>query len=154
RDAAVEEAGWRVVESNFAFNRKHQDITYAVSKSFFALDASRAQLSAARVALEQAATVADAVQARLEQGLATRPELLLAVQDRARSAFEVEQARGLIATAQGALAESIGIPPNLPLHTVPLAGVPLPDRIADAVEPIMDRALVRRPDLAARLAAL
>jgi outer membrane protein len=154
RDAIVEEAGWRVVEANFAFNRKHQDITYAVSRNFFALDATRARLAAARVTLEQASAVADAVQARLSQGLATRPELLLAVQDRARAAYEVQEAMGFIANAQAALAESIGIPPTLRLRTVELSALSLPGDLGDAVEGIIDRALVRRPDLAAQLAAL
>jgi outer membrane protein len=154
READVEQAGWQVLELNFSFNRKHQDIIFAVSRNFFALDASRARLTAAQVTLEQASAVAEAIQARLEQGLATRPELLLAVQDRARAAFEVQEARGFIANTQAALAESIGIPPTMPLRMAELSALPLPTGLTEAVEGIIDRALVRRPDLAARLAAL
>jgi outer membrane protein len=61
---------------------------------------------------------------------------------------------GFIANSQAALAESIGIPPTLPLRMTELSALPLPDGLAEAVEAIIDRALVRRPDLAARLAAV
>jgi len=154
RSAAVEEAGWRVMAANLTFNRKHQEITFSVSRSFFALDASRAQLRAARTTLEQAAAVVEAVQARLEQGLATRPDLLLAVQERARAAYEVEQAQGLVADARAALAESVGIAPTVPVQVADLSAVPLPSELPATVEQLIDRSLVRRPDVAARLAVL
>jgi outer membrane protein len=154
RSATVEEASWRVVESNFAFNRKHQEVAYDVSRSFFAFDASRARVAAAGVTLEQASTVAEAVRARLEQGLATRPELLLALQDRARAAFEVQEALGIQADTQARLAESVGITPTMPLHVADLSALPLPTGLPDTVEQVIDGALGRRPDLAARLAAL
>ena len=154
RKAVVEEAGWRVVSANLSFNRKHQEIAFSVSRSFFALDAARARLTAARVTLDQATTVATAVQARLDQGLATRPEVLLAQQDRARAAFEVEEALGLVADARAALAESIGLSPTMRLGVADLSAVPLPGELPRTVEQVIDRSLVRRPDLAARLAVL
>src|SRR5262245_53739401 len=66
RESAVEQAGWEVMAANLTFNRQHQQIAFAVSEGFFALDASRARLVAAQVALEQAEAVAQAVQARLD----------------------------------------------------------------------------------------
>jgi outer membrane protein TolC len=154
RSAAVEEAGWRVVSANLNFNRKHQEIAYAVSRGFFVLDASRARLAAARVTLEQATALASAVGARLDQGLATRPELLLAQQDRARAAFEVEEARGLVDDARALLAESIGISPTMKLTVASLSTLPLPVGLPTSVDEVIDRSLARRPDLSARLAVL
>jgi outer membrane protein len=154
RSASIEEAGWRVLTANLHFNRKHQEIAFAVSRSFFVLDASRARLASARVTLEQADGVARSVGARLEQGLATRPDYLLALQDRARAAFEVEEADGLVSDARAALAESIGISPTMRLRVADLSGVPLPAGLPGTVEQLIDRALARRPDLAARLATL
>src|SRR5262249_62217319 len=104
--------------------RQPREIAFAAARSFYALAASRARLTAARVTLEQATTVARAVEARLEQGLATRPELLLAIQDRARAAYEVEEADGFVADARAALAESIGISPTMPLKVADLSAVP------------------------------
>ncbi len=154
RKNAAEEASWQVITTNLSFNRKHQEIAYAVSRSFYALDASRARLTAARVTLEQANAVAQAVEARLEQGLATRPEFLLALQDQARAAFEVQEAEGFVADARAALAESIGISPTMTLKVADLSDVPLPVGLPSGVEQVIDRALSRRPDLGARLATL
>jgi outer membrane protein TolC len=106
------------------------------------------------VTLEQASAVAEAVQARFEQGLATRPDLLLALQEKARAAFDVQDAEGRIADARARLAESIGIPPSLPLKVAEIGSIPLPSELPTTVDQVMDRSLVRRPDLAARLAAL
>ncbi len=154
RESAVEQAGWEVMAANLTFNRQHQHVAFAVSEGFFALDASRARLAAANVTLEQASVVAEAVQARLDQGLATRPDLLLALQERARAAFEVQDAQGQVADARARLAESVGIPPTLPLKVADLASIPLPSELPATIEPVIDRSLVRRPDLAARLASL
>ena len=154
RSAAVEQAGWEVMEANLHFNRKHQEVAFNVSESYFTLDARRAQLTSANVTLQQASAVAEAVQARFDQGLATRPDLLLALQERARAAFDVQDAEGRIADARARLAESIGIPPSVPLKIAEISTLPLPTELPVTVEHVMDRSLVRRPDLAARLAAL
>lgn len=154
RGATVDQASQQLLEANWSFNRKHQEVAYAVSRNFFALDASRARVTAARVSLESATTVTEAVEARLAQGLATRPELLLARQEQARAAFELQDTQGLVADAQAALAESLGISPMVPLRVVELAALPLPGGLTDSVEKVIDQALARRPDLAARLAAL
>src|SRR3989454_2236858 len=92
RRAGVERGGQELVRANFAFNRKLQDIAFAVSRSYFGLDASRARVVAARASLESAVAVEEAVDARLQQGLATLPDLLLSRQERARAAYEVEDA--------------------------------------------------------------
>src|SRR5438309_19493 len=92
--------------------------------------------------------------ARLQQGLATLPDLLLSRQERARAAYEVEDALGTVSDAQAALAENLGIPPTAPMRVADLSTVPLPSDLAESVEQIIDRALGRRPDLAPRLAAL
>ncbi|HYB43258.1 MAG TPA: TolC family protein [Candidatus Methylomirabilis sp.] len=154
RQAAVEQAGWEVMAANLRFNRKHQEVAFNVSESYFTLDARRAQLTSANVTLTQATAVADAVQARFDQGLATRPDLLLAIQERARAAFDVQDANGRVADARARLAESIGITPTEPLKVADLASVPLPTELPATVEQVMDRSLVRRPDLAERLAVL
>ena len=89
--------------------------------------------------------------ARLEEGLATRPEFLLARQERARAAFEVQDALGGVDDAQAALADSLGIPPTALMRVADLSALALPTALADSVEQIIDRTLSRRPDLASRL---
>jgi outer membrane protein TolC len=154
RSSGVERRAQQLLQANFSFNRKLQEVAFAVSRTYFALDASRARVAAARATLESAVAVEEAVAARLGQGLATRPDLLLARQERARAAFEGEDALGSVADAQAMLAESLGIPPTGLMRVADLSAAPLPTGLAESVEQVIDRALGRRPDLAARLAAL
>src|SRR5262245_16447922 len=154
RSSTVERRGQELYQANFAFNRKLQEVAFAVSRNYFGFDASRARVTAARATLESAVAVEEAVGARLDQGLATRPEFLLARQERARAAFEVEDALGGVADSQAALADSLGIPPTMLMRVANLSVLALPTGLAESVEEIIDRALARRPDLASRLAAL
>jgi outer membrane protein TolC len=134
--------------------RKLQEVAFAVSRNYFSFDASRARVTAARATLESAVVVEEAVGARLEEGLATRPEFLLARQERARAAFEVQDALGGVDDAQAALADSLGIAPTALMRVADLSALALPTGLADSVEQIIDRELARRPDLTSRLAAL
>jgi outer membrane protein TolC len=150
----VERSSQQLTQANLTFNRKLQEVAFAVARNYFTLDASRARVTATLVTLESAVAVEEAVAARLTQGLATRPDFLLAKQERARAAYEVEDALGAVADAQAALAESLGIPPTAQIRVADLSALPLPTGLADTVEHVIDRALARRPDLAARLAAV
>jgi outer membrane protein len=154
RSSSVERRAQELFQANFAFNRKLQEVAFAVSRNYFSFDASRARVTAARATLESAVVVEEAVGARLEEGLATRPEFLLARQERARAAFEVQDALGGVDDAQAALADSLGIAPTALMRVADLSALALPTGLADSVEQIIDRALARRPDLTSRLAAL
>jgi outer membrane protein len=154
RSSSVERRAQELFQANFAFNRKLQEVAFAVSRNYFSFDASRARVTAARATLESAVVVEEAVGARLEEGLATRPEFLLARQERARAAFEVQDALGGVDDAQAALADSLGIAPTALMRVADLSALALPTGLADSVEQIIERALARRPDLTSRLAAL
>jgi len=154
RRANVERGGQDLLRANFAFNRRLQEVAFAVSRSYFGLDASHARVAAARATLESATAVEEAVAARLERGLATKPDLLLSRQERARAAYEVQDALGGVNDAEAALADSLGISPTALMRVADLSAVPLPAELPESVEQIIDRALARRPDLASRLAAL
>jgi outer membrane protein len=151
RFAEVSEARARIVAANFTFSRKHQEVLFAVARAYYAVDASRAQLEAARATLRSAVLVEEATQARLDVGLATRPELLLVREERTRAEFDVEGAIGAIHTAEGALAESVGVAPDPPLK-VAVWAQPEPARLASSVEEVMAATLAARPDLKARRA--
>src|SRR5262249_46367046 len=93
-------------------------------------------------------------QARLEVGLATRPELLLALQQRARAAFDVEAATGTVRSSQGVLAEAVGVSPVPPLRTTPLEAQRLPERLAVPVKQLLEATVRHGPDLKALVAGV
>ena len=154
RPAAIGQAQGRLLAANFAFNRTLQQVAYEVQRAFYAFNAARARVVAAAVTLRQTDVNAEAVQLRLARGLATRPDLLLAVEDRARAAYELAAAQGEVLNTKASLAERLGISPQEPLTTVELDAIPLPADIEPSAEGIIDRALAHRPDLQARLAEI
>jgi outer membrane protein len=155
RRAADDERAWQeLLATNFQFNRTHQEVTFAVERTFYAYDASRARVEAAEATLASAVAVAQAADARMAHGLATQTEVLLARQERARAQFDLQAARRGVADTQAALAEALGISPGAMPRTVLLADLPLPTGLSESVDATMDRALASRPDLASRLATL
>lgn len=154
RDADFDNAMQQLRGTNLLFNRKLQSVAFSVQQSFYAFDASRAQVEAAKATLRSAIAVQEAADARLAGGLATQTEALLARQERVRAEYDVQAASRLVADSRSALAESLGISPAAPLHVTELSQVPLPANLRERVEEVMDRALVARPDLGARLADL
>jgi len=154
RDADREHARQDLLAANFAFTRRHQEIAFSVERSFYAFDASRAEVEASEATLHAAEAVLEASEARRAVGLATQPEVLLARQQKVQAAYELERARGLVEKSRAALAQSIGIPPTVALRVSELANQPLPGELVNTVERVIDSALANRPDLAARLATL
>jgi outer membrane protein TolC len=87
-------------------------------------------------------------------GLATQPEYLLAVQDQAKAGYELQTAHGSVMEQQAALAEHLGIAPDLPLKTVTIDELNLPEDLEKSADLIIDEALEQRPDLAAKVAEI
>ncbi len=152
RSADVERARQQLLVANFRFNRGLQDVVFGVQRSYYELDARQALVRAAEADLEAATAVTEAVRARLDAGLATRPEVLLALQEEAQYAYALEDARGKSESAKADLARSIGVAAELPLPIRSLQDQPLPGALRQTAEALIDEALARRPDLASQLA--
>ncbi|WP_243220129.1 TolC family protein [Methylobacter sp. S3L5C] len=154
REALVDAGTQRLTAANFAFNRKHQEIAYRVASSFFAYQAVLAKVTAAQQTLNAAGASTDSVKAKLDKGLATRPDLLLAIQEQAKASYDLQDARGSVIQTQADLTTNLGISPSYSLQLINLSKLPLPAGLVQSVEKIVDQALEQRPDLMARLAEL
>ena len=154
REATIDASAQRLSAANFAFNRKHQEIAYRVASSFFAYQAVLSKVTAAQQTLEAASAGTDSVQAKFDQGLATRPDLLLAIQEQAKASYDLQDARSSVVQAQADLTTNLGISPSYSLQLIDLSKLPLPAELVESVEKIVDQALEQRPDLMARLAEL
>jgi outer membrane protein len=150
RSAVVASARERLMIANVGFNATHQKIVFQVTDRFYQLGTARQKVLVAQSALEAAQTVEQAVQARIDNGLATKPELLQAQQQSAQSAFDVEAATGLESDARVALAESTGVLPTVPLKVADLEKKST--QTNGSVDELIARALSQRPDLVAKLA--
>ncbi|MCK9635253.1 MAG: TolC family protein [Methylobacter tundripaludum] len=154
REALVDAGAQRLRAANFAFNRKHQEIAYRVASSFFAYQATLAKVAAAQQTLDAAQANSASVQAKLDKGLATRPDLLLAVQEQARASYDLQDARSSVTQIHADLTANLGISPSYTLQLIDLSKLPLPAKLVQSVEKIVDQALEQHPDLMARLAEL
>ena len=152
RSAVVASAKEQLMMANVGFNATHQKIVFQVTDRFYELGTARQKVLVARSSLEAAQTVEQAVQARIDNGLATTPELLQAQQQSAQSAFDVEATTGLESDARVALVESIGLLPTVPLKVADLGQRSTSEQTNGSVDELIARALSQRPDLVAKLA--
>ncbi|HWY41475.1 MAG TPA: TolC family protein [Chthoniobacterales bacterium] len=152
RSATVAAAREQLMMANVGFNGTHQKIVFQVTDRFYQLGTARQKVLVAQSALDAAQTVEEAVQARIDNGLATQPELLQARQQSAQSAFDVDAATGVESDARVALVESIGILPTVPLHIADLSESSTSEQANGSVNKLIARALSQRPDLVAKLA--
>ena len=154
RSSEAEIARQQLAASNFTFNRVMQNVVFGVQRSFYALAAAKAAVQAAQQNVELARTDLEAVQQRLDLGLATQPALLLARERKAQSEFELENAKTLVNDARAALAVAIGVPANQPLDVEPLQNQAVPKSLGQEVDELIATGVRERPDLSAEVARL
>src|SRR5260221_2480654 len=152
RSAVVAAAREQLMMANVGFNGTHQKIVFQVTERFYQLGTARQKVLVSQSALEAAQTVQQAVQARVDNGLATKPELLQAQQQSAQTEFDVEATSGAESDARVALVESIGILPTVPLKVADLGQRSTSEQANGSVDELIERALWQRPDLVAKLA--
>src|SRR5262249_16876579 len=111
----------KLMMANVGFNGTHQKIVFDVTDRFYQLGTSRQKVMVTQSALEAAKTVEQAAQARFDNGLATKPELLQAQQQSAQSNFDLQASVGAESDARVALIESIGL---MPMVTLKVADLP------------------------------
>jgi outer membrane protein TolC len=152
RGSLKDSAQQRLLAANLGFNRAHQQIVFQVRRAFFALTSLNAKIAVAERALESARSVREAAESRLQNGLATLPEVALARQQEAQAEFDLEEVRSRERDAQVSLSDSVGLAPTTPLQVADFATLPPPAALEDSVDRVIDRALEQRPDLIAKVA--
>ena len=154
RSAKIDQAEQQLFSSSYTLNRTHQKVSFEIQRSFYSLLAARAQVKASEMTVKQATWNTESIRAQQAHGLATQPEYLLAVQDQAKAGYELQTAHGLVMEQQAALAEYLGITPDLPLKTITIEDLSLPDDLEKSADLLIDEALEQRPDLAAKVAEI
>jgi len=154
REATVTAARERLMLANVTFNATHQQIVFNVTRSYYEFIIARDQVGVAETSLKTAQTVQEAAQARFDNGLAKKPDLLQSEQQTAQADYDLEAARGNLSDARVALVESLGIVPSTQLQVAGMAGKSFSAYSDDSLDELIDRALSQRPELVARLANL
>jgi outer membrane protein len=152
RAGRIENARAQTIAANFAFNDTHRRIIFQVSDAYYRLLNASGQEEAARASLANARTVQRAAEERLQNGLATLPDVLEARSAAARADYELQAALGATEIAQGNLATVLGARPSADLHVQSLGEIAQPESIGTTVDDAIDRAFAQRPDLMQRVA--
>ena len=140
--------------ANFAFNDAHRNVIYAVELAYYQLLNAIGQENAAEASLSNAQAVQQAAEERLDNGLATLPDVLEARSATAEAEYELQAALGTEEIARGHLATALGTSPIATIHVQPLKELHIPDSIGDTIEPAIDRAFAQRPDLLQQIAEI
>ena len=152
RAAAVKSAREELLIANIAFNATHQKLVFEVSRNFYVYNTQRDAVRVAKSSLETANTAHEAVQARFENGLATRPEELQARQQLAQSKFDLQKALGAETDSLVDLLVSVGLRPSIKIQIADNFVGSLPTDIQAPVTELVEHALVQRPDMIAAVA--
>src|ERR1700722_2261165 len=152
RSGEIDAAKANLLASDLAFNNTHRQVIYQVASAYYRLLNAEGQRQAAEVSLENARTVEEDATARLENGLATKPDELEATAARTQADFDLQAAVGAVDIARGELATAIGLAPGAQFKVQGIDELKLPSAIAGSVDQEIDRALSQRPDLLQQLA--
>jgi outer membrane protein TolC len=144
----------QLAAANFTFNRAVQTVVFQTQRASYGLAAAKEGVVAAEQNLELATTDLQAVQSRLDLGLATEPVLRLARARVAQSRFDLANAHLFVREAQASLALAIGLAANAPFDVESLESQGLPAPVRAEIGELIAEAVRQRPDLAAGVASL
>jgi outer membrane protein len=154
RSARIEEASAQLLATDFGFNDTHRRIIFQVEEAYYRVLSTTAQQQAAEANLLNAQTVQQSAEDRLQNGLATLPDVLEARSATAQAQFDLQSAIGAAEIARGDLATALGTSATIPVKTEPVTSLTTPDSVEGTVEDLIDRALQQRPDLMQQVADL
>jgi outer membrane protein len=152
RGGAIDLAKANLLVSDLAFNDTHRKIIFQVASGYYRLLNAEGQREAAEVSLKNAQTVEEDAQSRLNNGLATKPDVLEATAARTQSDYDLQAAVGAVDIARGDLATTMGLPPETTFQVQAISELATPTAMADSVDQDIDRAFAQRPELLAQVA--
>src|SRR3984893_2892649 len=154
RAGRIDAAKAEVLAANFEFNDTHRKVIYEVEQAYYQILNASGQEGAARASLSNAQGVQQSAEERLNNGLATLPDVLEARSAAAQAEYELQTALGAEETAQGDLATALGASPTATIPTETLKELPTPDSMVESVDLAINRAFAQRPDLMRLLAEI
>ena len=143
-----------LLAANSEFNDTHRTVIFQVMQAYYRLLDSEGQQDAAEANLKNADTVQQASEARLQNGLATLPDVLEARSAAAQAEYDLQAVIGATEIAHGDLATALGISPTMQFQVQSIQEIKMPASIPSTVEDSIGSALAQRPDLMQKVAEL
>jgi outer membrane protein len=150
REAGVDSAKEERLAAGADFIEVNQALAFRVASAYYLLVTAQEKLQAAQDTLRTAQTTQDAAENRLNNGLATLPDVLNARAETSQAVFDEESADGDEKIARVTLTEAVGADPSPYIVIDSQRSAPLPERLTMSVEALIDRAMENRPELMAQ----
>jgi outer membrane protein len=150
REANVDSARSEKLAAGADVIQVNQALAFRVASAYYLLVTAQERLQAAQDTLRTAQTTQDGAEKRLDNGVATLPDVLNARAETAQAVFDVESADGEEKVARVTLTETVGADPSPNIVIDSQRSAPLPDKLTMSIEALIDRAMKDRPDLVAQ----
>lgn len=150
RGANVDFANQEKLAAGADVIRVNQALAFRVASAYYQLVTAQERLQAAQEILRTAQTTQDAAENRLNNGLATLPDVLNARAETAQAVFDEESADGDEKIARVTLTETVGADPSPNIVIDNQRSAPLPEKLTMSIDALIDRAMKDRPDLMAQ----
>jgi outer membrane protein len=150
REASVDSAKQEKLVAGADVIQVNQALAFRVATAYYHLVTAQERLQATQDTLRTAQTTQDAAENRLNNGLATLPDVLNARAETAQAAFDEESADGDEKITRVTLTEAVGADPSPNIVIDSQRSAPLPEKLTMSIEALIDRAMKDRPDLMAQ----
>jgi outer membrane protein len=150
REATVDAAKAEKLAAGADVIKVNQAVAFHVASAYYELLTAQERLQAAQDTLRTAQTTQDAAENRLDNGLATIPDVLNARAETSQAVFDEESADGDEKIARVTLTEAVGAVPSPNIVIDSQRSAPLPERLTMSIEALIHRAMENRPELMAQ----
>jgi outer membrane protein len=150
REATVDSAKQEKLVAGADVIQVNQALAFRVASAYYQLVTAQERLQAAQDTLRTAQTTQDAAENRLNNGLATLPDVLQARAETSQALFDEESADGDEKIARVTLTETVGADPSPYVVIDSQRSAPLPESLTMSIEALIDRAMKNRPELMAQ----
>src|SRR5271155_1959445 len=150
RGATVDSAKQEKLAAGADVIQVNQALAFQVASAYYQLMTAQERLQAAQDTLVTAQTTQDAAENRLNNGLATLPDVLNARAETAQAVFDEESADGDEKIARVTLTEAVGADPSPNIVIDSQRSAPLPEKLTMSIDALIDRAMGNRPELMAQ----
>ena len=134
------------------YQRKLQEIIFAVQKAYFEHEASLWKKKAAEMNLAFLSTLADMIARENVTGLSAEPEMLTARKRVLEAQYQVESAAAAVKNTLGELCVAAALPANTPLQIITTERPISTKRLRGDANELVRQSMLLRPDIAARIA--
>ena len=150
REATVDAAKAEKLAAGANVIQVNQAVAFHVASAYYQLMTAQERLQAAQDTLRTAQTTQDAAENRLNNGLATLPDVLNARAETSQAVFDEESADGDEKIMRVTLTETVGADPSPDVVIDSQKNTPLPENLTMSIEALIHRAMQNRPELMAQ----